>query len=135
MKSMTKKTISAGAMHSVQRIYEKFSFLTRRRWQNGRILRDSRAMRGSAGLSPSRNRKPEEDIERVRTELKEGMRRPCCWPGCPHRRNKDGGLLFAISRSVTEAASHPFQYAIATMSKFGFELEAFCLGDLRAVQW
>jgi Bacteriocin-protection, YdeI or OmpD-Associated len=22
-------------------------------------------------------------IERVRTELKEGMRRPCCWPGCP----------------------------------------------------
>ena len=24
-------------------------------------------------------------IERVRTELKEGMRRPCCWPGCPHR--------------------------------------------------
>src|SRR5262249_14286522 len=24
-------------------------------------------------------------IERVRTELKEGMRRPCCWPGGPHR--------------------------------------------------
>ncbi len=24
-------------------------------------------------------------IERVRTELIEGMRRPCCWPGCPHR--------------------------------------------------
>ncbi len=24
-------------------------------------------------------------IERVRTELKEGMRRPCCWAGCPHR--------------------------------------------------
>ncbi len=27
-------------------------------------------------------------IERVRTELKEGMRRPCCWPGCPHRKEK-----------------------------------------------
>ncbi|MEW6519686.1 MAG: YdeI/OmpD-associated family protein [Thermodesulfobacteriota bacterium] len=25
-------------------------------------------------------------IERVRTELKEGKRRPCCWAGCPHRR-------------------------------------------------
>jgi hypothetical protein len=25
-------------------------------------------------------------IERVRTEIKEGMRRPCCWPGCPHRK-------------------------------------------------
>ena len=24
-------------------------------------------------------------IERVRTELKEGIRRPCCWAGCPHR--------------------------------------------------
>lgn len=27
-------------------------------------------------------------IERTRVELIEGMRRPCCWPGCPHRRNK-----------------------------------------------
>jgi hypothetical protein len=42
-----------------RRIYEKFSFLTRPRGQNGRILRLSRAMSGSAGLSPSRNRKPE----------------------------------------------------------------------------
>jgi uncharacterized protein YdeI (YjbR/CyaY-like superfamily) len=24
-------------------------------------------------------------IERVRTELKDGKRRPCCWAGCPHR--------------------------------------------------
>ena len=24
-------------------------------------------------------------VERVCAELKEGMRRPCCWPGCPHR--------------------------------------------------
>jgi hypothetical protein len=42
-----------------QRICEKFSFLTRRREQNGRILRHSRAMNGSAGSSPSRGRKPE----------------------------------------------------------------------------
>ena len=27
-----------------------------------------------------------EHVARVRTELKEGMRRPCCWPGCPHRK-------------------------------------------------
>lgn len=34
-------------------------------------------------------KKPEtrrEHVERVRAELKEGMRRPCCWPGCPHRK-------------------------------------------------
>jgi len=24
-------------------------------------------------------------IERTHTELIEGMRRPCCWAGCPHR--------------------------------------------------
>ena len=27
-------------------------------------------------------------IERLCTELMEGKRRPCCWPGCPHRRPK-----------------------------------------------
>jgi uncharacterized protein YdeI (YjbR/CyaY-like superfamily) len=29
-----------------------------------------------------------EHITRMRAELKEGMRRPCCWPGCPHRNPK-----------------------------------------------
>lgn len=24
-------------------------------------------------------------IRRLQEELKEGKRRPCCWPGCPHR--------------------------------------------------
>lgn len=24
-------------------------------------------------------------IRRAREELEEGMRRPCCWPGCQHR--------------------------------------------------
>jgi len=42
-----------------QRIYERFSFPIPLRGQNGRILRHSRATSGSAGLSPSRNRKPE----------------------------------------------------------------------------
>jgi hypothetical protein len=27
-------------------------------------------------------------INRVRTELKQGMRRPCCWLGCIHRTDK-----------------------------------------------
>lgn len=29
----------------------------------------------------TRNRR----IERTRAQLIEGKRRPCCWPGCPHR--------------------------------------------------
>lgn len=24
-------------------------------------------------------------MARVRSDLKQGQRRPCCWPGCPHR--------------------------------------------------
>src|ERR1700687_2254745 len=42
-------------------------------------------------------KKPEtrrQHIERVCTELKEGMRRPCCWYGCIHRTDK------AVSPSV-----------------------------------
>lgn len=33
-------------------------------------------------------------VKRVVSELKEGMRRPCCWIGCIHRKDK------AISPSV-----------------------------------
>lgn len=35
-----------------------------------------------------------EHIKRLISELKEGMRRPCCWLGCIHRKDK------AISPSV-----------------------------------
>ncbi len=27
-------------------------------------------------------------VRRVTEELKDGMRRPCCWLGCPHRKDK-----------------------------------------------
>src|ERR1700684_966305 len=29
-----------------------------------------------------------EHVRRVVSELKEGMRRPCCWMGCTHRTDK-----------------------------------------------
>ena len=35
-----------------------------------------------------------EHVQRVVSQLKEGKRRPCCWIGCPHRKDK------AVSRSV-----------------------------------
>ena len=28
----------------------------------------------------------QQHVERTRTELIAGKRRPCCWAGCPHRR-------------------------------------------------
>ena len=36
----------------------------------------------------------EEHVERVVSQLKEGKRRPCCWMGCIHRKDK------AVSPSV-----------------------------------
>ena len=34
-----------------------------------------------AKQAPTRERR----IRRTQEELEEGMRRPCCWPGCKHR--------------------------------------------------
>lgn len=36
----------------------------------------------SAKLSETRQHR----IERAKEDLAKGKRRPCCWPGCPHRR-------------------------------------------------
>jgi uncharacterized protein YdeI (YjbR/CyaY-like superfamily) len=34
----------------------------------------------------------ERRIRRAREELEEGMRRPCCWPGCSHRERNGAGV-------------------------------------------
>ena len=39
-------------------------------------------------ISVKRPETRREHVERVVTELKEGMRRPCCWLGCIHRSDK-----------------------------------------------
>src|SRR5437879_844327 len=85
-KSTTKKAISRGAVHSLPADLREV------------LISDSTARAKWEDITPlARNewicwvisvKKPEtrrQHIERVRTELKEGMRRPCCWPGCPHR--------------------------------------------------
>ncbi len=36
----------------------------------------------------------DDHVGRVVSELKEGIRRPCCWLGCPHRTDKK------VSKSV-----------------------------------
>lgn len=35
--------------------------------------------------SPKQAKTRERRIRRTLEELHEGKRRPCCWPGCPHR--------------------------------------------------
>lgn len=39
-------------------------------------------------VSVKKSETRKEHIERVCPELKEGMRRPCCWIGCTHRKDK-----------------------------------------------
>src|SRR6187549_1452900 len=71
------------------------------------LTSDTKALAAWEGLTPlARNewicwtisvKRPEtrqQHVERVISELKEGIRRPCCWIGCIHRTDK------AISPSV-----------------------------------
>ncbi len=86
---MTKKGVSGGVVHEVPADL-----------QNA-LTSDPKALAAWEDLTPlARNewicwtisvKKPEtrkQHVERVRTELKEGMRRPCCWYGCIHRTDK-----------------------------------------------
>jgi uncharacterized protein YdeI (YjbR/CyaY-like superfamily) len=86
---MSKKEIATGVVHSVPAdlrktltadraalaLWEDITPLARNEWICW--VEDAKK------LETRRNR-----IERVRTELKEGIRRPCCWAGCPHREKK-----------------------------------------------
>lgn len=83
---MLRKKIAAGVVHGVPPDLEKT------------LVADCEALALWEGLTPLarnewicwvENAKTESTrlkrIERVRSDLKQGKRRPCCWPGCPHR--------------------------------------------------
>jgi hypothetical protein len=102
--TMTTKTISGGVVHDLPEDLRET------------LASDAEALVAWEELTPlARNewicwtisvKKPEtrqQHVERVRTELKEGMRRPCCWLGCIHRTDKP------ISPSV--------QYVLSKRSK------------------
>jgi uncharacterized protein YdeI (YjbR/CyaY-like superfamily) len=50
-----------------------------------------------------KERTRQEHIKRTVSELKAGKRRPCCWMGCIHRKDK------AISPSVKGILAHKFK--------------------------
>jgi hypothetical protein len=86
IKSMIKKTISAGAVHSVPADLRKVLTAdpaARAKWEDITPLARNEWICWVISVKKPETRR--QHIERVRTELKEGMRRPCCWPGCPHR--------------------------------------------------
>lgn len=45
-------------------------------------------------IFPKQQKTRDNHVKRVVSELKEGMRRPCCWLGCIHRKDKE------VSKSV-----------------------------------
>ena len=84
--SMAKKKITTGMVHKVPTDLRK------------PLTSDPMALTAWEEITPlARNewicwiesaKKPEtrsRRIERTRTELVDGKRRPCCWPGCHHR--------------------------------------------------
>jgi uncharacterized protein YdeI (YjbR/CyaY-like superfamily) len=83
---MTKKEIATGVVHKVAVDLRKT------------LTSDPRVLAAWEDITPlARNewicwiesaKKPEtrsRRIERTRSGLIDGKRRPCCWPGCPHR--------------------------------------------------
>jgi len=47
-------------------------------------------------------------VRRVVSELKEGMRRPCCWVGCTHRKDKgmSPSQKFVLAKKSKSSAWH-----------------------------
>ena len=85
-KSKPKKEISIGVVHKVPADLRKVltaSPRTLAAWEDITPLARNEwiCWIEEAKKPETRNRR----IERTRTELIEGMRRPCCWAGCNHR--------------------------------------------------
>jgi hypothetical protein len=55
-------------------------------------------------ISPKKQETRSQHIERLRTELLEGKRRPCCWIGCIHRGDKElsPSVRWVLSRRSKE---------------------------------
>ena len=86
LKSVTTKPISRGAVHAVPADLRKVLIsdaAALAKWEDITPLARNEWICWVISVKKLETRK--QHIERVRTELKEGMRRPCCWPGCPHR--------------------------------------------------
>jgi hypothetical protein len=52
-------------------------------------------------ISPKQQKTREEHIKRAAADLADGERRPCCWFGCIHRKDKpmSASQKFVLSRS------------------------------------
>ena len=83
---MTKKEIATGVVHDVPADLKKAltsSSAMREAWNDLTPLARNEWICWVTSVKKIETRK--EHIERVREDMLKGKRRPCCWPGCPHR--------------------------------------------------
>jgi uncharacterized protein YdeI (YjbR/CyaY-like superfamily) len=83
---MIKKGISAGTVHSVPSDLRKAlaaNPAARAKWEDITPLARNEWICWTTSVKRPETRK--QHVARVCSELIEGMRRPCCWAGCPHR--------------------------------------------------
>jgi len=91
MTYMATKRLSSGAVHSVPADLRKTLIAdpeAREKWEDITPLARNEWICWVMSVKKPETRR--QHVERVRSELKEGMRRPCCWPGCPHRERGNG---------------------------------------------
>ena len=86
---MTKKTISDGTVHKIPEDLEKAlasdeDALTK--WNDLTPLARNEWICWVTFVKQQKTR--DAHVKRVVLELKEGIRRPCCWLGCIHRTDK-----------------------------------------------
>ena len=84
-----KKVISSGVVHEIPNdLYD--SLISDEKatsaWENLTPLARNEWICWVISVKKSETRN--DHIKRARTELKSGLRRPCCWYGCIHRTDK-----------------------------------------------
>ena len=83
------KTISPGVVHKVPTDLREALFLDSSalaKWEDLTPLARNEWICWTTFVKKEETRK--EHVKRLINELKEGMRRPCCWLGCIHRKDK-----------------------------------------------
>lgn len=86
---MIKKPISNGTVHEMPPDLEKALISDKTAltvWEDLTPLARNEWICWAISVKQSETRK--NHIDRTISELKEGMRRPCCWIGCIHRTDK-----------------------------------------------
>lgn len=86
---MAKKEIADGVVHKIPTDLRKALTSApeaQKAWDTITPLARNEWICWVTSVKKSETRK--EHIKRAIAELAEGKRRPCCWPGCPHRRPK-----------------------------------------------